>query len=83
MKFTFSWLKDYLETKLDIYQIVDILTNIGLEVESIQDKSKTLESFTVAYIKKVEKHPNADRLKVCKVETIKGDTPSSLRSAEC
>jgi len=72
MKFTFSWLSDYLETKLDVYQIADILTNIGLEVENIQDKSKSLEPFTVAYIKKVEKHPNADRLKVCQVETNKG-----------
>ena len=68
MKYPF----DYLDTKLDIYQITDILTNIGLEVENIQDKSKILKPFTVAYIKKAEKHPNADRLKICQVETRKG-----------
>jgi len=72
MKFTFSWLKDYLDTKLDIYQIANILTGIGLEVENIQDKSKVLAPFTVAYVKNVEKHPNADRLKICQVETKKG-----------
>ena len=56
MKFTFSWLKDYLETKLDVYQIASTLTNIGLEVENIQDRSKELKPFTVAYVKKAEKH---------------------------
>ena len=73
MKFTFSWLKDHLDTKLSVYEIADILVNIGLEVESINDRSKELELFSVAYVKKAEKHPNADRLKVCTVETLKGD----------
>ena len=72
MKFTFSWLKEYLDTKLTAYEIADLLTNIGLEVERIIDRSKELNSFKVAYVKKVEKHPNADRLKVCKVETKNG-----------
>ena len=63
MKFTLSWLKDYLDTKLNVYQIADILTNIGLDVENIQDRSKELSPFKVAYVIKAEKHPNADRLK--------------------
>ena len=73
MKFTLSWLKDYLDTKLNVYQIADILTNIGLDVENIQDRSKELSPFKVAYVIKAEKHPNADRLKVCEVETNKGN----------
>ncbi len=72
MKFTFSWLKDHLETKLNFNQISEILTNVGLEVENIQDKSKDFKNFTVAYVIKAEKHPNADRLKVCEVQTNKG-----------
>ena len=72
MKFTLSWLKDHLDTKLELKEIIEKLTNIGLEVESITDKSKELELFTVAKVLKAEKHPNADRLKVCMVETNKG-----------
>ena len=72
MKFTFSWLKDHLDTKLDVYKIADTLTNIGLEVESIQDRSIEFKSFSVGHVIKVGKHPNADRLKVCLVKTIKG-----------
>ena len=55
MKFTYSWLKEHLETKLDVYHIADILTNIGLEVEGIEDKKKKFEPFRVALIKKAEK----------------------------
>ena len=72
MKFSLSWLKEYLETDLDVYKIADLLTNIGLEVENIEDRSKELKPFTVAYVKKADKHPNADRLKVCEVETKNG-----------
>ena len=72
MKLTLSWLKDHLETELNVYQISEILTNIGLEVDSIQDKSKELKDFTVAHVVRTEKHPNADRLKVCIVDTNKG-----------
>tara|TARA_Y100000590_G_scaffold22603_1_gene26052 strand:+ start:1459 stop:3861 length:2403 start_codon:yes stop_codon:yes gene_type:complete len=72
MKFSLSWLKDYLDTKLNAYEISDYLTNIGLEVEKVTDRSIELKPFTVAYVKKAEKHPNADRLKVCEVETNKG-----------
>ena len=73
MKFTLSWLKEHLDTKVDIKLIENILTNIGLEVESIEDRSEELKPFTVAKVIKVNKHPDADRLKVCDVKTNKGD----------
>jgi len=72
MKFTFSWLKDHLDTNKDLDIIVDTLTNIGLEIENVEDKSKTFNDFTVAEVLKAEQHPDADRLKVCTVKTIDG-----------
>ena len=72
MKFTFSWLKDHLETNKELETIVDTLTNIGLEIESVEDKSKDFNDFTVAEVLKAEKHPDADRLKVCTVKSIDG-----------
>ena len=64
MKFTLSWLKDHLDTNKDLDTIVDTLTNIGLEIESVEDKSKDYNDFTVAEVLKAEKHPDADKLKV-------------------
>ena len=72
MKFTLSWLKDHLDTNKNLDIIVDTLTNIGLEIESIEDKSKDYNDFTVAEVVKTEKHPDADRLKVCTVKSIDG-----------
>ena len=72
MKFTLSWLKDHLETSKDLNIIIDKLTNIGLEIESVEDKSITFKDFTVAEVIKAEQHPDADRLKVCSVRTIDG-----------
>ncbi len=72
MKFTLSWLKDHLDTNKDLVTIVDTLTNIGLEIESVEDKSKDFNDFTVAEVLKAEKHPDADRLKVCTVKSIDG-----------
>ena len=68
MKITTSWLKDHLDTKLKENQIIDKLTNIGLEVESVENQSNELDSFLIAKILKTEKHPDADRLKVCEVD---------------
>ena len=73
MKFTLSWLKDHLETNFELSQISDTLTNIGLEVEHIENKADELKNFTVAKVLSAKKHPDADRLKVCKVETINGN----------
>jgi phenylalanyl-tRNA synthetase beta chain len=69
MKLTFSWLRDHLDTTADIATIADTLTMLGLEVESIEDRAKALALFTVAYVKEAKKHPNADKLSVCIVET--------------
>ena len=74
MKLTLNWLKEHLDTKLNEKQIIDKLTNIGLEVESLKDQSSDLDSFIVAKIISAEKHPNADRLKVCDVDIGKNET---------
>ena len=73
MKFTLDWLKDHLDTSENLNTITDTLTNIGLEIESVEDKSEIFKNFTVAKVLKAEKHPDADKLKVCQVETINGN----------
>jgi phenylalanyl-tRNA synthetase beta chain len=72
MKFTLSWLKDHLDTSASLDEIVETLTRIGLEVEGVEDKAKTLAPYTVAYVISAEQHPNADRLRVCMVDTGEG-----------
>ena len=72
MKFTLSWLKDYLETNATLDDIVSGLIGVGLEVEAVEDKAKSLGAFTVARVREARKHPNADRLRVCDVETKDG-----------
>jgi phenylalanyl-tRNA synthetase beta chain len=69
MKFTLSWLKDHLETSADLKTITDTLTAIGLEVEEVTDPGAALAPFVVAEIISAEKHPDADRLKLCQVST--------------
>ena len=72
MKFTLSWLKMHLDTDASLEAVAEKLTMIGLEVEKIEDRAKTLAPFTVARVLSAEKHPNADKLKVCMVETGEG-----------
>ena len=72
MKFTLGWLRDHLDTSAELKTITDILTNIGLEIENVEDKSNDFINFSVAKVIKVEKHPDADKLKVCQVETNNG-----------
>ncbi len=67
MKITFDWLRDHLTTSSKENVLLEKLTNIGLEVESVENLSADNELFKVAKIIKIEKHPNADRLKVCDV----------------
>ena len=67
MIITIPWLKEHLQTKANETKIIDQLTNIGLEVEGIKENLSELENFRVAKILKTEKHPNADKLKVCDV----------------
>ena len=68
MKITTNWLKEHLDTKLNENQIIDKLTDVGLEVEGVDNQSGELDEFIIAKILKAEKHPDADRLKVCDVD---------------
>tara|TARA_Y100001970_G_scaffold292969_1_gene436920 strand:+ start:89 stop:2437 length:2349 start_codon:yes stop_codon:yes gene_type:complete len=68
MKFTKNWLKDHLKTNKTEAQIVEKLNNIGLEVEKIEPVKNEFSDFIISKIIKVEKHPNADRLKLCHVD---------------
>jgi phenylalanyl-tRNA synthetase beta chain len=72
MKFTLTWLKDFLDTAASVDEIAAGLLGIGLEVEEISDKTKALADFTVAYVREANKHPNADKLRLCTVETKDG-----------
>ena len=72
MKFTLSWLKDHLETDATLDTIVETLTRIGLEVENVEDPAKKLAGFSIAYVIEAKQHPNADRLRVCMVDTGQG-----------
>src|ERR1700710_1910898 len=75
MKFTLSWLKDHLDTDEPLEKLAGKLTMIGLEVEHIDDKAKALAAFTIARVISAEQHPNADRLRVCMVDTGDGGAP--------
>src|SRR4051812_19765128 len=73
MKFTLSWLKEHLDTEAPLDVITDTLTRIGLEVERVTDPAKALAGFSVAFVVSAEQHPNADKLRVCLVDTGTGD----------
>lgn len=68
MKFTLSWLKRHLDTTASLTEISERLTMLGLEVESIDDPAARLGGFVVGHVLEADKHPNADRLKLCKVD---------------
>lgn len=72
MKFTLSWLKAHLETEAEVDQVAEAMTMAGLEVEEVHDPIAALAPFSVAKIISAERHPNADRLQVCQVETVDG-----------
>ncbi|MFK5996839.1 MAG: phenylalanine--tRNA ligase subunit beta [Rhodobacterales bacterium] len=73
MKFTLSWLKNHLDTDASIDEITYALTDLGLEVEDVVNPMDTLGDFTIGYVKHAEKHPDADKLKVCVVDTDEGE----------
>ncbi|WP_171235002.1 phenylalanine--tRNA ligase subunit beta [Ruegeria sp. HKCCA6837] len=73
MKFTLSWLKDHLDTDASVDEIAEALTDLGLEVEEIVNPADRLAGFTLGHVKHAEKHPDADKLRVCTVETDEGD----------
>lgn len=69
MKFTLSWLNEYLETSATLDEICSTLTNIGLEVEKVEEKGKSLSYFSVAKIVDAQPHENSTKLKICQVQT--------------
>src|SRR6266478_4844342 len=73
MKFTLSWLREHLDTSEPLDKLAEKLTMIGLEVENIEDKAKALGAFTIARVIEAKPHPNADRLRVCLVDTGAGE----------
>ncbi len=74
MKFTLGWLKEHLETDATLDDVVERLTMVGLEVEGVENRASGLEDFVVAHVVEAEQHPDADRLRVCKVD-FGGDAP--------
>merc|ERR1711916_304684 len=73
MKFTLSWLKDHLDTTASLDEITEALTDLGLEVEEVFNPADKLKDFTLGHVTHAEQHPDADRLRVCKVETGEGE----------
>ncbi|MHA6325017.1 phenylalanine--tRNA ligase subunit beta [Roseivivax sp. CAU 1753] len=74
MKFTLSWLKSHLDTQASVDEIAETLTDLGLEVEGVENPAEKLRDFTVGRVIAAEKHPDADKLKVCRVETDTGES---------
>src|ERR1700755_2730410 len=72
MKFTLAWLKEHLDTEAELAAITDKLTMVGLEGEHVEDKGKMLAPYIIANVLSAEQHPNADRLRVCMVDTGDG-----------
>ncbi len=73
MKFTLSWLKDHLESDASVDALSDTLTDLGLEVEGVENPAERLAAFTIGKVVKAEQHPDADRLRVCQVATDQGE----------
>jgi len=73
MKFTLSWLKDHLETTASLDEILYALTDLGLEVEEVVNPVAKLAPFTIAKVLEATQHPDADRLRVCRVMTDEGE----------
>jgi phenylalanyl-tRNA synthetase beta chain len=72
MKFTLSWLKTHLQTDASLDQITDTLTQIGLELEGVENRGAVLAPFRIAHVIEAVPHPNADRLRMCKVDAGDG-----------
>jgi len=72
MKFTLTWLKDHIDTRASLGELVERMTMIGLEVEAVENKAEVLAPFIIARVVSAGKHPNADKLSVCMVDTGSG-----------
>ncbi|MEY4697469.1 MAG: hypothetical protein RIT14_1897 [Pseudomonadota bacterium] len=73
MKFTLSWLKDHLDTEASLDEITTALTDLGLEVEEVVNRAAKLAAFSIAKVVHAEPHPDADKLRVCRVLTEEGE----------
>jgi phenylalanyl-tRNA synthetase beta chain len=85
MKFTLSWLKDHLETQAPLDEILTALTDLGLEVEGVEDPAESLGAFTICRVIEAVAHPNADKLRLCRVEAWPNgsDQPSEEVQVVC
>ncbi|MBS1302238.1 phenylalanine--tRNA ligase subunit beta [Loktanella sp. SALINAS62] len=72
MKFSLSWLKTHLDTDASVEVIAETLTDLGLEVEGVENPAERLRDFTIGHVLSAEKHPDADKLQVCQVDTRDG-----------
>ncbi|WP_048862862.1 YtpR family tRNA-binding protein, partial [Acidisphaera rubrifaciens] len=73
MKFTLSWLREHLDTDAPLDHITDTLSAIGLEVEGVEDRGAALAPFRIAHVIEAVQHPNADRLRACRVDAGGGE----------
>jgi phenylalanyl-tRNA synthetase beta chain len=73
MKFTLNWLREFLDFEASLTEICEKLTDIGLEVEEVFDKAKDLKQFKAVEVLAAKKHPNADKLQICRVKTLQGE----------
>ena len=73
MKFSLSWLKTHLDTETSLAEIAETLSAIGLEVENVQDRAAALAPFRIVRVVEAVQHPNADRLRACRVDTGDGE----------
>ena len=72
MKVTLNWLKQYVQFDWSPEELAERLTMLGLEVEGVSDPGAELAAFSVGYVRAAKQHPNADRLRLCTVETKHG-----------
>ncbi len=73
MKFTLNWLKEHLDTDASLDDIIEMMVSVGLEVEDVENPEERLAAFTIGEVLHAEKHPDADKLKVCRVATKDGE----------
>jgi phenylalanyl-tRNA synthetase beta chain len=73
MKFTLAWLKEHLDTAAPLDEITSALTDLGLEVEGVSNPAERLAAFTVGEVIEARQHPDADKLRVCRVATADGE----------
>ena len=78
MKFTLSWLKEYLETEASLQKIIDTLNKIGLEVDDVLDKKSELKDFNCVIIEECIKHPDSDHLHICQVRYSNSKEPITI-----